>query len=239
MSVLLRNNQEQEIEVSEKGQLPLMALDEFTLPISVFSFEVPDAVWPTDNEFEIPLLDENLQATAVDLPFVGWGSVKRKKRMTGSWHFYVDDYRFTGVWKNPAEVVNTFAVNAVEPNFSVYNQMPLPVALWAIYRKRWVARWWQSRGVKIFVDLNVATQYADLNLMGVPKGWKAYATRGYSKQLADTEREFELACKQAGTKSILFVVYGGGRAVMEHCRQRGYLWFDETMNERKAQVING
>jgi len=222
----------------EPGQMALLPLHEFTLPVG-FSFEVPDAIWPTDNEFEIPCLDEGMQAKAVDLPFVGWGSVKRKKRMMGTWHFYVDDYRFTGVWRNPGDVVNTYAVNAVEPNFSVYNQMPMPVALWAIYRKRWVGRWWQSRGMHILVDLNVAARYAEMNLLGVPHGWKAYATRGYSARLADTEREFELACQRAGTRSILFVVYGGGRAVMEHCRRRGWLHFVETMDERKAQVING
>jgi hypothetical protein len=135
--------------------------------------------------------------------------------------------------------VNTFCVNCVEPNFSIYNQMPLPVALWATYRKRWCARWWQSRGIKILVDLNVAEQYAEMNLLGVPKGWNAYATRGYTDGLQATEREFALACEHAGTASILFVVYGGGRKVMEYCRERGWLWFLETMDERKAQVING
>lgn len=50
---------EQDIEVADRGQLALLPLHEFTLPVSVFSFEVPDAIWPTDNEYEIPLLDEN------------------------------------------------------------------------------------------------------------------------------------------------------------------------------------
>lgn len=228
-------------ELEMPQQLALLPIEEFTLGEIVGHWEVPDAIWSTDNELEIPMLDVNMQAKAVDLPFVGWGSISRKRRIRGTWHFYTDDYRFEGLWKKPAEIVNTYCVNCVEPNFSVYNQMPFAVAVWGTYRKRWIARWWQSRGIKIFVDLNVAEKFAKLNLIGVPKGWNAYATRGYSARLDATEREYALACEHAGKENILFVVYGGGKAVQEYCRQRGWLWFDETMTERrnKKEVING
>ena len=224
---------------SDVEQLALLPLADFTLFPVVMPFEVPDAVWATDNDFDVPLLAEGLQADSVILPFVAWGAQTRKKRMPGTYHFYVEDYRFDYLWKNPAGLVNTFCQNCVEPNFSIYDQMPLPVALWATYRKRWIARWWQSKGIKIFVDLNVAEKYAKLNLLGVPKGWKAYCTRGYQARLDATEREYALACEHAYSKDILFVVYGGGRLVSEWCKYKGIQWFDETMNERKVKVLNG
>ena len=68
---------------------------------------VPDAVWPTDNDWGVPLLDINLQAKAVDLPFKGWGSIKRKARMQGTWHFYTEDYRFEALWRDPSPVAYT------------------------------------------------------------------------------------------------------------------------------------
>lgn len=197
----------------------------------------PDAVWPTDNDWGVPLLDINLQARALDLPFVPWGTgnYPRKSKMPGTWHFYTEDYRFENLWADPAPVVLSRCINAVEPNFSCYDQMPPAVALWQIYRKRWIARWWQSFGIRVFADLNVAEPHYALNLLGVPKGWTAWATRGYTERMVLTDREYEMACEHAGTTSILFVVYGGGVQVKEMCQSRGWLWFDEERNLKEGR----
>lgn len=192
----------------------------------------PDAIWGTDNDFGIPLLDVNLQALSVDLPFSCWGATKRKIRMPGTWHFYTQDYRFEKLWKNPEDVVNTHCINIVEPNWSCYDQMPNVIYLWQIYRKRWMARWWQSFGVRVFVDLNVAERAYDYNLSGVPRGWKAWATRGYSERLDNIKMEYDLACAHAETSSILFIVYGGGKMIRELCKKYNWIWFDEQENWR-------
>ncbi len=192
--------------------------------------DVPDALWPTNNDYEIPMLDLSMQADAFDLPFSIWGNLRRSATMKGTWAFYTEDYRYEALWTDPSPVLNSQCINAIEPNFSCYSQMPLPVGLWAIYRKRWIARYWQSKGVRIFVDLNVNEKFYDINLMGVPVGWKAYATRGYSDRIASTDCEYTMACERAQTSSILFLVYGGGKAVKAHCMSKGYLWIDEVMN---------
>jgi len=194
---------------------------------------VPDAVWPTDNDWGVPLLDINLQAKAVDLPFKGWGSIKRKARMQGTWHFYTEDYRFEALWRDPSPVAYTRCVNIVEPNFSCYDQMANAFALFQIYRKRWLARWWQSIGIHVLVDLNVAEPFYQLNMLGVPKGWLSWATRGYTERLDSMEREYQMAVEHAGTTSILFVVYGGGKAVKELCQSKGWLWFNEEVERRE------
>jgi len=197
--------------------------------IPLTRYDVPDALWASDNDYDIPLLDIEMQADAVDLPLSIWGSLKRTARMNGTWAFYTDDYRFEELWRDPSPVVNTQAINIVEPNFSTTAQMPFAVCLYNIYRKRWLARWWQSRGLRVFVDLNVHPKLYEVNLLGVPQGWKSYATRGYSAQLDLLEREYELARAHAGS-TPLFVVYGGGKAVQEHCKANGLIWFDEVMN---------
>lgn len=199
------------------------------------NIRVPDAVWPSDNDWGIPLLDINLQATALDLPFETWGASERKRRMLGTWHFYTQDYRYEALWKDPTPIIETGAVNLVEPNFSCYNQMARAFALFQIYRKRWMARYWQSFGIKVFADLNVAEPFYDLNLLGVPAGWKAWATRGYSERIASAEKEYKMAVERAGTSSILFVVYGGGKQVKAACQSNGWLWFDEQENIRHGK----
>lgn len=218
---------EPETEESEED-----AGEEEPMPLS--RWDVPDALWPTDNDWGVPLLDIRLQATAFDQPAAVWGATSRKARMGGTWLFYTEDYRYEALWTDPTPVLNTQAVSAVEPNFSAYSNMPPAVALWQIYRKRWIARWWQSFGVRVWVDLNVAVNHAGLNRLGVPQGWRAFATRGYTERLTDTHTEYATACELAGDTSPLFLVYGGGKAVGEECRRMGWLWMPEEMDGGRA-----
>jgi len=156
-----------------------------------------DILWQTDNEWGIPLLNINLAAEQAVLPLKKWGTVARTKsarKMPGTWYFYTDDYKFSGLWRDPTPIVNSGCTNVIEPNFSTTAQMPRAVALWRIYQKRWLARYWQSRGIRVFVDLCVDPLFYDLNLLGVPFGWKAWATRVYADQLNMAEHEFEMAC---------------------------------------------
>ncbi len=197
--------------------------------------DVPDMVFPTDNDWGVPLLDAKLQATGLVAPFVRWGTGSRRTRHSGTNHFYTDDYRFSALWDDPAPVVNSGCSAVVEPNFSIYIDMPAAVALWAVYRKRWLARFWQMYGIRVFADLNVAENHADLNLLGIPKGWRSWATRGYTERMDSTIREYERAVVHAGTDDILFLVYGGGKQVEALCRKRGWLW----QMERSDEVTHG
>lgn len=183
------------------------------------------------------MLDLELQAAHLDAPLVRWGRERRKSRMTGTWHFYTADYRFEGLWLRPEGVVNSGCSAAAEPNFSVEPQTPRAVALWQVFRKRWLGRFWQDHGVRLWVDLNVAPEHADLAFLGVPRGWRSYCTRGS----ASTEAEHERAREHAGQEPR-FVVYGGGRASRELARSRGWVWIPEesdavrgrTWDEEKA-----
>lgn len=200
--------------------------------------DVPDAVWPTDNDWGVPVLDINMQALAFDQPAAIWGASGRKARMNGTWLFYTEDYRYEALWRDPSPVLNTGAVSAVEPNFSVYRNMPAAVGLWQIYRKRWIARWWQSHGLRVWVDLNVASNHYGLNALGIPQGWRAFATRGYTDRLDETHQEYAQACKFAGEGvTPLFLVVGGGKAVKAECMRNGWLWVTEDMDSAKGREV--
>lgn len=202
-------------------------------------WDVPDAVWATDNDWGVPLLDAELQAKYLDVPLIAWGQGARTRKNPGTWHFYTEDYRFEALWADPSPVVNSGCVNVVEPNFSVFIDMPPAVALWHVYRKRWLARWWQGFGVRVFVDLNVAEVHADLNLLGVPQGWLAWATRGYTERMDATVREWERAVAHAGTERIVFLVYGGGKEVKKLCQARGWLWAIEQRDAARLTTDDG
>ena len=201
---------------------------------------VPDTIWPSDNDYGIPLLDITKQADAFDLPIKTWGSTRRG-REAGTYHFYTDDYRFSALWDNPEQPIAAGVVNLVEPNFTITATDPPALTIWRTYQKRWLARYWQSRGARIFVDLNVSTGHDGINLLGVPKGWMAYASRGYSAQLQALDAEVSIAESHAGAVP-LFLVFGGGKLVKAWCKDnatRGVVWYPENMDLAKGKYTDG
>lgn len=197
--------------------------------------EASDTLFPTDNDWGVPVLDLKLQARGLDLPCERWGRGSRHNgKMSGTWHFYTDDYKFAALWAAPTPIVYSGCHNIIEPNVSTNAAMPRAVALWGIYRKRWIARWAQSYGIGVFVDLNVDPAFADLNLLGVPRGWQAWATRGYDAMIDALDADYQIARMRAETDDIVFVVVGGGRETHAHCMACGWVHVPQ-----EAHIVEG
>lgn len=192
-------------------------------------------VLPSDNQWDVPTLRLDTQAEFVELPVIAWGSRARGAVMTGTWSFYGDDYRWSAVAKAPVQVVATGCKAAIELNFSVFDQTPRAEILWSVYRKRLVARQWQDAGVRVFVDLNVPAAHRELCLLGVPAGWRAFATRGYARRLDDLQGEWATAYDRAGD-ALLFLVYGGGPKVEVACRELTGAVYVPSHFDKPAQV---
>ena len=180
---------------------------------------IPDCLFPSDNQMEIPTLNLDVQPTHVEIPFLCYGEQKRSKDMRGAGvlHFYTDDYRWQSVYEHPEKILKHNPGAIVEPNFSLFNETPVAFGLQAVYKKRWIARVMQEQGIPVFIDLNVANKFYAINLFGVPKGYGAFCTRGYSDRLPALEYEYMLAERIADGNLRFFVVYGGGMDVKEWC----------------------
>lgn len=192
-----------------------------------------DFVFPHTVKYEMPILDIKHQGDFVNLPVAGWGSVSRRTRFKGTWHFYIDDSKFSALWKHADSIFKTKALYAVEPNFSTHQQMQFPVALYRIYQKRWLARYWQLNGIGIFVDLFVAEQYEQLNLHGVPEGWQAYATNANDSRLDTLRRQYDLAEEQAAGLPVKMLVYGGSKKTSELCEKLELVHIRDARNEAR------
>jgi hypothetical protein len=196
---------------------------------------VPDCLFESNNEFDVPTLRMDLQGVQVLNPVAPYGYSARDARNIGTYHFYVDDYRFTAIWDNPNDLIKAGVGVVIEPNLSLYDNTPLSYGLFLIYKKRWIARYWQSFGVRVFVDLNVSHKFSQHNLLGVPQGWNAYATRGYSDRLELLEKEFLLAQEHSGRPDPLFVVYGGGKAVKGWTNAHNLIYCEQIMAAKFAK----
>jgi hypothetical protein len=102
--------------------------------------------------------------------------------------------------------------------------MPFASFLWQIYRKRWLARYWQSGGVRVIVDVFVEQCWRDYMFLGVPKTWGAFATRWESLELV--QRDYAHVMWWTGEAPKIFAVYGGGKAARAVCMERGWTWIN-------------
>ena len=197
---------------------------------------IPDCIFPTDNDAEIPSLRIDMQPEFVDIPFVCFGEQKRTFQMNGcgTLHFYTDDYRFSVLYEHPDKILNHNPRNIVEPNFSLFNEMPVAFGLQAIYKKRFIARAMQERGVRVFVGLNVSAKFYQLNLLGVPQGYSSFCTRGYADRLNYLQFEYEMAKSIACDNPLTFVIYGGGNACKEFAKKNGCIYITPVVTLKKS-----
>ena len=207
-------------------------------------FQFPqDRLFPSDNEYEIPnLLLDRQPRTGLLLPFAPWGTYCRRKNGIATYHFYVDDYRFNNIWLHPEKVVYTGCRECVEPNFSLFDTTPVAYGMQLLYKKRWIARWLQECGVRIWVDLHVSSKFRELNKLGVPDGYNAFATRGVGACPEYLLDELAVAREISGIDNPNLIVYGGGAKVKELCRKNNLVYVEQymsVMRKSREEVNNG
>jgi len=132
-----------------------------------------DAIFPSSNKWGIPDLREDMLSSQIPLdtwaPGVSfenpqdklflWGTGAFAGRVTGgTLGFYVDDKRFETVWHEAVKYIDTLKTmklgSIITPDFSMWQNAPLIIQLWNLYRSRWCARYWQDAGFKVIPSLN-------------------------------------------------------------------------------------
>lgn len=67
--------------------------------------------------------------------------------------FFTRDYRFESWWEDPARhtqrILNLGVTTVLEPDFTITDEQPYMVALWQVYRQRWLARYFQEAGLMV------------------------------------------------------------------------------------------
>ena len=194
-----------------------------------------DYVYPSNNEFDIPTLLTDNMPVHLELPLNPWGAEARYKKGMNTYHFYVDDYRFEQLFKDPIKLLESGAHAIVEPNCSIHDQTPMAYAIYQTYRKRYLARYLQECGMQIWVDLNVSPHFEEVNALGVPEGYNAFCTRGVDGWLETTERHWAMAKRISGLEHPNMFVYGGGANVEAWCRERDIVYVNEFINRAKEK----
>ena len=226
------NNEESD---NDEGTDPDTDAPDSPEKMSLYFRMLGDYVYPSNNEFDIPTLLTDNMPVHLELPLNPWGAEARYKKGITTYHFYVDDYRFEQLFKDPIKLLESGCRAIVEPNCSIHDQTPMAHAIWQTYRKRYLCRYLQECGLQIWVDLNVSPHFEEVNALGVPEGYNAFCTRGVSGWLETTERHWRMAQRISGLDKPNMFVYGGGDDVAEWCKAHDVVHVKEFINRAKGE----
>lgn len=119
-------------------------------------------------------------------------------------HFFVDDYRFQGIYDNPDRTFERYSQYSflLSPDFSTYTDMDLWCQLQSVAKNRWVGAYWQSKGLTVIPTISWGlSQSYEFCFDGVEKGAtvaigmigckqsKLNFMRGYNEMLRRLEPE--------------------------------------------------
>jgi len=220
------------------GRNPIAGMSPWTQPM--------EREWFLDgaDRFGVPMLDLEMQASDEQLA----GDWVRLVDRTKAWRaraptvavHYCDDVRLSMLEDRPGLILNRGDIAAsVEINTSTSFDAPDAVNLYQVFRKRHLARVWQSIDVPIVVDMHVADVVIDSGfaLLGVPRQWSAYAGKWVrSAGWSVLERQWSAICAHRGDTLGRFHVWGGlGQAVTDGCTERGWIHHPaETVDQMRA-----
>lgn len=88
-------------------------------------------------------------------------------------HFFVDDYRFEGIYKNPERTIEKYSQYAflLTPDFSTYADMNYWRQIESIAHSRWVGAYWQNQGLLVVPTISWSdAQSYSFCFDGVEKG---------------------------------------------------------------------
>lgn len=116
-------------------------------------------VFPTDNEWGIPYLPGvGIEATPDWLAPYG-EQIRTDQPLEGATHFFLDDFRFEGVWNQPVRTLSRIQrlPLALSPDFSLYRDYPRAAQVWNTYRNRWCGAYWYTAGVTVIPTISWST----------------------------------------------------------------------------------
>lgn len=88
-------------------------------------------------------------------------------------HFYLDDYQFERLWRNPERYIDLLRrfKYVLAPDFSLFSDFPVALNIYNHYRKQWLTAYYQQNGVNIIPTICWSNEDSfDWCFDGVPTG---------------------------------------------------------------------
>lgn len=144
-------------------------------------------------------------------------------------HFFVDDYRFSGIYDNPERTIERYSQYAflLTPDFSTYADMNLWRQLESVVKNRWVGAYWQSKGLTVVPTVSWSTSRSfDFCFDGIEThSIVAVSTLGCKKAKLDFMRGYEIMLEKIQPELIIcfgdpFHEMQGNLISIDYCESR-------------------
>ena len=185
----------------------------------------------TTGKWGIPLVKkqelttENIMLVACSDTRANDNEANKKKGV----HFFVDDYRFSGIYDNPERTLERYSQYAflLTPDFSTYSDMDLWRQLESVAKNRWVGAYWQSKGRIVIPTVSWSTPRSfEFCFDGVEQhATVAISTLGCKKAKIDFMRGYEVMLEKLRPEAIIcfgdpFSEMQGNLLVVDYCESR-------------------
>lgn len=120
-----------------------------------YNLDIVDFNSSSNNFWQMPIIKND---NFIPSNLIGFNYAKTSKNKNTGIHFYLDDYQFERLWKKPEDYVQVLQKYEciLTPDFSLYNEMPMPMKIWNIYRSRQLGQYYQQQGIKVIATISWA-----------------------------------------------------------------------------------
>lgn len=137
-------------------------------------------------------------------------------------HFFVDDYRFSGIYNNPERTLNRYSQYRflLTPDFSTYADMDLWRQLESVAKNRWVGAYWQNKGLTVIPTVS----------------WSD--ARSFEFCFDGIERNGIVAVGMIGCKHSRLGFMRGYNEMLEHLQPKKIIVFGTPFPEMEGSIIS-
>ena len=133
--------------------------------------------FPGKGKLKIPIIPKFQESPGDfdDLLLIGFDKthLEDQNHLDRMVHFFLYDYRFERVWKNPDNDIEKLSrYRAVlSPDFSMYLEMAPVMQLYNVFRNRWCGAYWASKGLRVIPTVNWGDESTfDFCFEGIERG---------------------------------------------------------------------
>ena len=135
-----------------------------------YNLDLIDYIDLTNDFWQMPIIKNN---NFIPENLIGFNYAKTSEEKNVGVHFYVDDYQFERVWNDPEKYIEVLIDYdcILSPDFSLYQDMPMPMKIWNIYRSRQIGAYYQSKGIRVIPTISWAERETfEFCFQGIEKG---------------------------------------------------------------------
>ena len=177
----------------------------------------------TTGKWGIPLVKkqelttENIMLVACSDTRANDNEANKKKGV----HFFVDDYRFSGIYDNPERTLERYSQYAflLTPDFSTYSDMDLWRQLESVAKNRWVGAYWQSKGRIVIPTVSWSTP------------------RSFEFCFVGVEQHATVAVSTLGCKKVKIDFMRGYEVMLEKLRPEAIICFGDPFSEMQGNLL--